>query len=194
MVYHSAAAEGELPVPARSRRPPSTSQTLFTAEEVTHMQKITPFLWFNDNAEEAANFYVSVFPKSRLVTTTRYTEAGPGPSGSVLTVEFELDGQRFVALNGGPRFKFTEAISFVVNCETQEELDNMWDKLLQGGGRPDQCGWLKDKFGLSWQVVPTILPKLLQDKDPEKSKRVMEAILKMVKIDIHALEDAYEHV
>jgi len=172
----------------------ATSQALFMAEEVTHMQKITPFLWFNDNAEEAAKFYVSVFPKSRIVTTTRYGEAGPGPSGSVLTVEFELDGQRFVALNGGPKFKFTEAISFAVNCETQEELDKMWDKLLQGGGRPDQCGWLKDKFGLSWQVVPTILPKLLQDKDPEKSKRVMEAILKMVKIDIHALEDAYEHV
>ena len=134
-----------------------------------------------------------MFPKSTIVNTTRYSEAGPGPAGSVLTVEFELDGQRFVALNGGPKFKFTEAISFAVNCETQDELDKMWDKLLQGGGRPDQCGWLKDKFGLSWQVVPTILPELLQDKDPEKSKRVMGAILKMVKIDIHALEDAYEH-
>jgi len=157
------------------------------------MQKITPFLWFKDNAEEAAKFYVSVFPQSRIVTTTRYSEVGPGPAGSVMTVEFELNGERFVALNGGPQFKFTEAISFVVNCETQEEVDRMWDKLLQGGGRPDQCGWLKDKFGLSWQVVPTILPQLLHDKDPEKSRRVMEAMLKMVKIDINALEDARTH-
>ena len=157
------------------------------------MQTITPCLWFNDNAEAAVAFYLSVFPNSRIVTTTRYTEAGPGPAGSVLTVEFELDGQRFVALNGGPRFKFTEATSFIVNCETQDELDRMWDKLLQGGGRADQCGWLKDKFGLSWQVVPTILPTLLQDKDPEKSRRVMEAILKMVKLDIRALVDAHAH-
>ena len=157
------------------------------------MQTITPCLWFNDNAEAAVAFYLSVFPNSRIVTTTRYTEAGPGPAGSVLTVEFELDGQRFVALNGGPRFKFTEATSFIVNCETQDELDRMWDKLLQGRGRADQCGWLKDKFGLSWQVVPTILPTLLQDKDPEKSRRVMEAILKMVKLDIRALVDAHAH-
>ena len=157
------------------------------------MQKITPFLWFNDNAEEPAKFYVSVFPKSKIVSTARYGKAGPGPAGSVMTVEFELNGQPFIALNGGPQFKFTEAISFTVNCENQEELDKMWDKLLQGGGRPDQCGWLKDKFGLSWQVVPTILPELLQDKDPEKSKRVMEAMLKMVKIDINELEDAYTH-
>ncbi len=157
------------------------------------MQKITPFLWFDGNAEEAVKFYVSVFPKSRLVSTARYGPAGPGPAGSVMTMEFELDGQRFIALNGGPRFKFTEAISFVVNCETQDEIDKTWDKLLQGGGRPDQCGWLKDRFGLSWQVVPTALAKLLQDKDPERSKRVMEAMLKMVKIDIHALEDAFTH-
>ena len=157
------------------------------------MQKITPFLWFNDNAEEAVKFYVSVFPQSRILSTARYGEAGPGPKGSVMTMEFELNGQRFVALNGGPQFKFTEAISFVANCETQEELDKTWDKLLQGGGRPVQCGWLKDGFGLSWQVVPTVLPKLLQDKDPEKSKRVMAAMLKMVKIDIHELEDAYAH-
>jgi predicted 3-demethylubiquinone-9 3-methyltransferase (glyoxalase superfamily) len=157
------------------------------------MKTITPFLWFNNNAEEAAKFYVSAFPKSKIVTTTRYSDAGPGPKGSVMTVECELNGQRFVALNGGPQFKFTEAISFVVNCENQQELDGMWDKLLQGGGRPDQCGWLKDKFGLSWQVVPTVLLELLQDKDPEKAKRVMAAMLKMVKIDIHALEDAYAH-
>jgi predicted 3-demethylubiquinone-9 3-methyltransferase (glyoxalase superfamily) len=157
------------------------------------MQRITPFLWFNDNAEQAAKFYVSVFPNSRIVTTARYGDAGPGPKGSVMTVEFELDGQRFVALNGGPQFKFTEAISFVVNCKTQEEIDQMWDKLLQGGGQPVQCGWLKDRFGLSWQVVPTALAQLMQDQDPEKSKRVMEAMLKMVKIDLHELEDAYAH-
>jgi predicted 3-demethylubiquinone-9 3-methyltransferase (glyoxalase superfamily) len=158
------------------------------------MEKLTPFLWFDDNAEEAAKFYVSVFPRSRIVTTTRYGDSGPGPKGSVMTVEFELNGQRFLGLNGGPRFKFTEAISFVVNCDTQEELDRFWDKLLQGGGRPDQCGWMKDKFGLSWQVVPKVLAQLLHDKDPEKSKRVMQAMLKMVKLDIHALEDAYTHV
>jgi len=157
------------------------------------MLKITPFLWFNDNAEEAAKLYVSVFPESRIITTSRYGEAGPGPKGSVMTVEFELNGQRFIALNGGPQFKFTEAISFVVNCKTQEEVDQIWDKLLQGGGRADPCGWLKDKFGLSWQVVPTVLPQLLQDKDPAKSKRVMEAMLKMKKIDIRELEDAYAH-
>ena len=157
------------------------------------MQKITPFLWFSDNAEEAAKFYVSVFPNSKIVSTARYGDAGPGPKGSVMTVEFDINGQRLIGLNGGPQFKFTEAISFVVNCESQEELDRMWDKLLQGGGRPDRCGWLKDRFGLSWQVVPTALPKLLQDKDPQKSKRVMEAMLKMNKIDLHALEDAYAH-
>ena len=157
------------------------------------MQKITPFLWFDSNAEDAAKFYASVFPKSKIVTTTRYGAGGPGPAGSVMTVEFELGGQRFVGLNGGPRFKFSEAISFVVNVETQAELDTLWDKLLQGGGRPDQCGWLKDRFGLSWQVVPTVLPKLLEDKDPEKSKRVMAALMNMVKIDIRALEDALAH-
>jgi predicted 3-demethylubiquinone-9 3-methyltransferase (glyoxalase superfamily) len=153
------------------------------------MQKITPFLWFNDNAADAAKFYVSIFPNSKIVQTTHYGEAGPGPKGSVMTVAFELNGDRFVALNGGPQFKFTEAVSFVVNCETQQELDSTWDKLLQGGGSPSQCGWLKDRFGLSWQVVPTVLPKLLQD--PVRGKRVMAAIMLMVKIDIHALEDAY---
>ncbi len=155
------------------------------------MQKITPFLWFNDNAEEAATFYVSVFPKSKILATTHYTEVGPGPAGSVMTVEFELDGQRFVALNGGPHFKFTEAISLVVNCETQPELDKMWDKLLAGGGQPVQCGWLKDRFGLSWQVVPTILTELLEHADSETANRVMQAMLKMVKLDIQALEGAH---
>src|SRR5947208_7299818 len=157
------------------------------------MQKITPFLWFDSNAEDGAKFYASVVPKSKIVTTTRYGAGGPGPAGSVMTVEVELGGERFVGLNGGPRFKFSEAISFVVNVETQAELDTLWDKLLQGGGRPDQCGWLKDRFGLSWQVVPTVLPKLLEDKDPEKSKRVMAALMNMVKIDIRALEDALAH-
>jgi predicted 3-demethylubiquinone-9 3-methyltransferase (glyoxalase superfamily) len=157
------------------------------------MHKITPFLWFNDNAEDAARFYVSAFPKSRVVTITHYNEVGPGPAGSVMTVEFDLNGQRFVALNGGPRNKFTEAVSFVVNCETQAELDTMWDRLLQGGGHPDACGWLKDRFGLSWQVVPAKLAELFRDDDPERSRRVMEAMLKMVKIDIRALEDAYAH-
>ena len=156
------------------------------------MQKITPFLWFNDNAEEAAKFYVSVFPKSKIVSTARYGKAGPGPAGSVMTVEFELNGQPFIALNGGPQFKFTEAISFLVNCKTQGEIDALWSKLLQGG-QPQQCGWVKDKYGLSWQVVPTLLGEMLSDKDPEKSKRVMEAMLKMVKIDINELEDAYTH-
>ncbi|HKQ56694.1 MAG TPA: VOC family protein [Candidatus Eisenbacteria bacterium] len=155
------------------------------------MQKITPFLWFNDDAEEAAKFYVSIFPKSKILRTTRYGDAGPGPKGSVMTVEFELDGERFVALNGGPQFKFTEAISFIVHCKDQDELDEMWDKLLMGGGRPDKCGWLKDRFGLSWQVVPTVLPELLQDQDPVKSKRVMEAVLKMTKLDIEELEEAH---
>ena len=155
------------------------------------MQKITPFLWFDNNAEEAANFYVSVFKNSKLLNVARYGDAGPGPKGSVMTAEFELDGQEFVALNGGPRFKFTEAISFVVNCETQEEVDYYWERLSEGGEK-SHCGWLKDKFGLWWQVVPTILNKLIADKDPEKSKRVMEAMLKMRKIDIEPLQRAYE--
>ena len=157
------------------------------------MQKITPFLWFNDNAEEAAEFYMSVFPHSKLIDVTRYNEAGPGPNGGVMTVEFELDGQRFVALNGGPQFQFTEAVSFVVNCKTQEEVDRVWDRLLQGGGQPVQCGWLRDRFGLSWQVVPTQLHDLLKSGDPEQARRVMEAMLKMEKIDVRALEEAYAH-
>ncbi len=154
------------------------------------MQTITPFLWFDTQAEQAAKFYVSVFKNSRIVTTARYGEAGPGPKGSVMTVLFELDGQQFIALNGGPQFKFTEAISFSVSCETQEEVDRFWQQ-LSAGGEEGPCGWLKDKYGLSWQVNPTILGKMLSDPDPKKSRRVMEAMLKMKKIDIAALKQAY---
>ena len=155
------------------------------------MQKITPFLWFDNNAEEAANFYVSVFKNSKLLKVARYGDAGPGPKGTVMTAEFELDGQEFVALNGGPRFKFTEAISFVVNCETQEEVDYYWERLSEGGEK-SHCGWLKDKFGLSWQVTPTILGKLMEDKDQEKANRVMKKMLQMDKLDIEPLQRAYE--
>ena len=158
----------------------------------TIAQKITPFLWYDSQAEEAAKFYVSVFRNSEILSLVRYGDAGPGPKGSVMTAEFELDGQKFVALNGGPQFKFTEAISFVVNCESQEEVDYFWNKLVADGGREDQCGWLKDKFGLSWQIVPTRLIELLKDKDPAKSLRVMQAILQMKKIHIATLEQAAE--
>ncbi len=156
------------------------------------MQKITPFLWFDNQAEEAANSYVSIFKNSKVVSVTRYGEAGPGPKGTVMVVEFQIDGQKFVALNGGPLFKFTEAISFVVNCETQEEVDYFWEKLTADGGAESMCGWLKDKYGLSWQVVPTIAIEMMQDKDPEKSQRVMKAIMQMKKIDIPTLRQAYE--
>jgi len=159
------------------------------------MQKIAPFLWFDNQAEDAANFYVSIFRDSKIGSITRYEEeaakASGRPKGSVMTVAFELAGQEFVALNGGPLFKFTEAISFVVNCETQEEVDHFWEK-LSAGGQEVQCGWLKDRFGVSWQVVPTVLGEMLQDKDREKSKRVMAAMLKMKKINIEALKKAYE--
>ena len=155
------------------------------------MKGITPFLWFDNNAEEAANFYVSTFRNSRILNVARYGDAGPGPKGTAMTVDFEIDGEEFIGLNGGPRFKFTEAISFVVNCETQEEVDYYWERLSEGGEK-SRCGWLKDKFGLSWQVVPTVLGKLMSDKDPEKSKRVMEAMLQMNKIDIEPLQRAYE--
>jgi predicted 3-demethylubiquinone-9 3-methyltransferase (glyoxalase superfamily) len=155
------------------------------------MQKITPFLWFDGNAEEAMNLYVSTFKNSKIVNASRYGEAGPGPKGSVMVGTFEIEGQQFLALNGGPQYKFTPAVSFVVNCETQEEVDDYWDKLSEGG-QTQQCGWLQDKFGLSWQIVPTILGKLLQDKDPAKSQRVMKAMLDMVKIDIAGLQKAYE--
>jgi predicted 3-demethylubiquinone-9 3-methyltransferase (glyoxalase superfamily) len=156
------------------------------------MATITPFLWFDTQAEEAATFYVSIFKNSRILGVTRYGDAGPGPKGSAMTVEFELDGQRFIGLNGGPHFKFTEAISFSVECETQAEVDDYWRKLTAGGGQEGQCGWLKDKFGLSWQVNPKTLGQLLADPDPVKAKRVMEAMLTMKKIDIAALKKAYE--
>jgi predicted 3-demethylubiquinone-9 3-methyltransferase (glyoxalase superfamily) len=155
------------------------------------MQKITPFLWFDDQAEEAMNHYVSLFKNSKVLGVTRYGDAGSGPKGSVMIANFELEGQRFTALNGGPHFKFTEAISFVVNCETQEEVDELWDKLGEGG-QTQQCGWLKDKFGLSWQIVPSVLIELIKDPDPEKSRRVTEAMLQMTKIDIAKLRQAYE--
>ena len=156
------------------------------------MQRITPFLWFDNEGEEAANFYVSIFKNSRILSVNRYGDAGPGPKGSVMIAEFELDGQKFTALNGGPRFKFDEAISFVVNCETQDEVDYFWEKLTAGGGQESMCGWLKDKYGLSWQIVPTRSIELLQDKDPAKSQRVMKAILQTKKIDITKLEQAAE--
>jgi predicted 3-demethylubiquinone-9 3-methyltransferase (glyoxalase superfamily) len=157
------------------------------------MQKITPFLWFDDNAEEAVKFYTSIIKNSKIGKIARYDEAGEKaagrPAGSVMTVEFQLEGQEFVALNGGPHFKFTEAISFVVNCETQEEVDYYWEKLSHGG-KEVQCGWLKDKYGLSWQIVPTVLSELLSDKDAAKAQRVMQAMLKMVKLDIKKLKQA----
>ena len=155
------------------------------------MQKITPFLWFDNNCEEAMSFYVSVFKNSKILTVTRYGEGGPGPKGTVMTGTFQLEGQQFMALNGGPHFKFTEAISLFVNCETQQEVDELWEKLSEGGTK-SQCGWLKDKYGLSWQIVPTILGELLNDKDPQKSKRVMQALLQMTKLDIKTLKRAYE--
>lgn len=154
------------------------------------MPKITPFLWFDNQAEEAANLYVSIFKNSKILTITRYGEGGPGPKGGVMTVVFQLDGQKFIALNGGPHFKFTEAISFSVECETQQEVDEYWEKLSRGG-QESQCGWLKDKYGLSWQINPTALGKMLSDPDPQKSKRVMEAMLKMKKINIEDLRRAY---
>jgi predicted 3-demethylubiquinone-9 3-methyltransferase (glyoxalase superfamily) len=159
------------------------------------MQKITPFLWFDDQAEEAAKFYTSVFKNSKVGKSTRYGEsaekAAGRPAGSVMTVEFELEGQKFTALNGGPVFKFNESISFVVNCDPQEEVDYFWEKLSADGGQESECGWLKDKFGVSWQVVPTVLIEMLQDKDSEKSERVMKAMLQMQKIDIKKLNAAY---
>lgn len=155
------------------------------------MQKITPFLWFDDNAEEAMNFYVSIFENSKIKNVARYGEAGPGPKGTVMTGTFELDGQEFMALNGGPHFKFTEAISLFVNCETQEEVDELWEKLSEGGSK-SQCGWLKDKFGLSWQIIPKVLGELMNDPDPVKSQRVMNAMLQMTKIEIKGLRVAYE--
>ncbi|HUJ75860.1 MAG TPA: VOC family protein [bacterium] len=155
------------------------------------MQKITPFLWFNDNAEEAARFYVSIFKDSQVLSISRYGDAGPGPKGSVMTANFQILGQEFCALNGGPLFTFTPAISFLVNCETQEEVDELWDK-LSAGGEQQQCGWLKDKFGVSWQIVPTALFRLTGDPNPAKAQRVMRAMLQMKKLDIQGLQRAYE--
>jgi predicted 3-demethylubiquinone-9 3-methyltransferase (glyoxalase superfamily) len=154
------------------------------------MQKITPFLWFDNQAEEAARFYVSLFKDSKIEAITRYGESGPGPKGSVMTVSFELEGQKFMALNGSPAFKFTEAVSFVVNCESQQEVDEMWAKLSQGGTEI-QCGWLKDKYGLAWQVVPTVLMEMIKDQDADRKERVMQAMMKMIKLDIAGLEAAY---
>jgi predicted 3-demethylubiquinone-9 3-methyltransferase (glyoxalase superfamily) len=161
------------------------------AKEEMMMPKITPFLWFDKEAEEAMNFYVSIFKNSKAGTVTRYGDAGPGPQGRVMTASFELDGQPFTAPNGGPQFKFTEAISFVVHCKTQEEVDQYWNK-LSAGGETQQCGWLKDKFGLSWQIVPDALIELMSDPDSAKSKRVMQAMLKMTKIDIAKLREAHK--
>jgi len=155
------------------------------------MQKIIPFLWFDGKAEEAMNFYISIFKNSKIVSVTRYGEEGPGANGTVMTASFLIEGQEFVALNGGPQFTFSQAISFVVNCETQEEVDELWEKLSEDGDK-QQCGWLKDKFGVSWQIVPVVLVKMLQDRDPGKSKRVMAAMLQMDKIDIKTLGQAYE--
>jgi predicted 3-demethylubiquinone-9 3-methyltransferase (glyoxalase superfamily) len=157
---------------------------------MSNKQKITTFLWFDGNAEEAANHYTSIFKNSKVLNVARYGDAGPGPKGAVMTVNFQLEGQEFIALNGGPHFKFTEAISLLVNCDTQKEVDELWSKLT-AGGEESQCGWLKDKYGLSWQIVPAALFKLLQDRDPQKSKRVMEAMLQMKKIDVGLLEIAY---
>jgi predicted 3-demethylubiquinone-9 3-methyltransferase (glyoxalase superfamily) len=155
------------------------------------MQKITPFLWFNGQAEEAARLYTSVIKNSKIGRVARYGEAGPGPKGTVMSVTFQLDGQEFIALNGGPQFTFTPAVSFLVSCETQEEVDRLWEKLSEGG-RKDRCGWLQDKYGLSWQIVPSVLGKMLQDSDPQKSQRVMKAMLQMDKLDIGRLEAAYK--
>ena len=153
------------------------------------MQKISTCLWFDGQAEEAMNFYVSIFKNAKKTDVLRWGDVGPGPKGSVLTCSFELDGREFMALNGGPQFKFTPAISLVVNCETQAEVDHYWDKLLDGG-KPMECGWLTDKFGISWQVTPTMLPRLLMDKDTAKANRVMAAMMKMVKLDIATLQQA----
>lgn len=155
------------------------------------MQKITPFLWFDNQAEEAMKFYVSIFKNSKIVSTTRYGEAGPGPKGTVMSAIFQLDGQEFYALNGGPHFTFSPAISFFVKCKTQQEVDELWEKLSEGGEK-HPCGWLKDKYGVSWQIIPTVLGEMLQDKDAEKSQRVMKAMLQMKKIDINGLTQAYE--
>jgi predicted 3-demethylubiquinone-9 3-methyltransferase (glyoxalase superfamily) len=154
------------------------------------MQKITPFLWFDGKAEEAANFYVSIFKNSKIGSVSRYGEGGPGPKGTVMGVTFQLEGQEFFALNGGPQFTFTPAVSLFVKCQTQQEVDELWDR-LSAGGEKQRCGWLKDKYGVSWQIIPSVLGEMLADKDGEKSKRVMQAMLQMGKIDIGGLKQAY---
>jgi predicted 3-demethylubiquinone-9 3-methyltransferase (glyoxalase superfamily) len=156
------------------------------------MQKVSPFLWFDGQAEEAASFYTSLFENSRITHVSRYGEGGPAPKGTAMSVTFELDGHEYMALNGGPHFKFTPAISLFVKCETQEEVDSYWDRLIAEGGQAERCGWLKDRFGLSWQIVPTVLGQLLQDKDRAKAGSVMQAMLKMTKLDIAGLRAAYE--
>jgi len=160
-------------------------------EEQDRAQKITPFLWFDGNAEEAANLYVSIFKNSKILSVSRYGESGPGPKGTAMSVTFQLDGQKFFALNGGPQYTFTPAVSFFVNCATQAEVDDLWEK-LSAGGEKNRCGWLKDKFGLSWQIIPSALGEMLQDKDPAKSGRTMKAMLQMEKIDINKLRQAYD--
>jgi predicted 3-demethylubiquinone-9 3-methyltransferase (glyoxalase superfamily) len=172
--------------PARRRIPKKTSD-----RKEHEMRGITPFLWFDDQAEEAAELYTSLFPNSKINGVTRYGDAGPGEPGSVMTVDFELDGERFVALNGGPQFSFSEAVSFVVSCESQEEVDEYWQR-LSAGGEKGPCGWLKDRFGLSWQVVPTVLEELIGDPDPERSQRVLKAMMQMGKLEIEQLQRAYE--
>lgn len=153
--------------------------------------KISPFLWFDNNAEEAIDYYTSIFKNSKKFAASRYGDAGPGPAGSVMVASFELEGQHFIALNGGPLFKFNEAISFAVNCDSQAEIDELWEK-LSAGGEPGQCGWLKDRFGLFWQIVPTVLPDLMQSGDQEKSNRVMAALMQMTKLDIQQLQQAFD--
>jgi predicted 3-demethylubiquinone-9 3-methyltransferase (glyoxalase superfamily) len=155
------------------------------------MQQITPFLWFDCQAEDAAKFYVALFDNSRILKVVRYCAAGPGPAGTAMTVAFELNGTKFTALNGGPLFKFSEAVSFVINCDSQAEIDRLWEKLTAGGGQESRCGWLKDKYGLSWQVVPTVLPELVSDPDAAKAQRAMKAMMAMGKLDIAALKKAH---
>jgi predicted 3-demethylubiquinone-9 3-methyltransferase (glyoxalase superfamily) len=181
---------GRIPCGCRGRQDAAhRNRPIQTGESA--MQKITPFLWFDGKAEEAMNFYVAIIPNSKVIGVTRVGDAGPGPKGSVLTTNFVLNGVEFVALNGGPQFKFTEALSFVINCETQEEVDRYWEKLSEGGHKSD-CGWLKDKYGLSWQITPIQLPQMLKDKDPKKADRVMKAMMRMQKLDIQELKQAYE--
>src|SRR5262249_5060907 len=192
-------APNSLPNSVSRRSACASSWTRKSSGALTHigklegdnMQKITPFLWFDNQAEEAANFYVSIFKNSKILSISRYGEAGPGPKGSAMTVVFQLDGEEFIALNGGPHFKFTEAVSFSVDCKTQQEVDEFWEKLSEGG-EESMCGWLKDKYGLSGQIKPTILGEMLGDPAPQKSRRVMEAMLKMKKIVIDDLKRAYE--